>query len=108
MLGIRRFQNRTLDLWCGELIDFHTSLSSPHLNILDQALEQGERHIAITPFESEEAVDLEGFFTELKERLSALPHDRGPKRITIVTDDLLRYQRTMESFYRYFEELPWH
>ena len=108
MLGIRRFQNRSIDLWCGELIDFHTSLSSPHLDVLDDAIAQKARHVALTPYEDEQAVDLESFFADLKKRLESMEQDVGPKRITIVTDDLLRYQRTMEVFYRYFEELPWH
>lgn len=105
MLGIRRFKGRTIDLWCGEADDFAAPASS---RLPDGAISQALAwHLALKPFESEEPVDLDLFFDDLKERLSSLSDDSPLRRVTIIADDLLRYQRLMEHLYRRFDEVPW-
>ncbi len=105
MLGIRRFNQRTIDLWCGEAEDFE----APAVCFFpDESISEARVwHLALKPFGHEGPVDLDHFFDELKARLTSLPTESPLRRITVIADDLLRYQRLMEHLYRRFDETPW-
>ena len=111
MLGIRRYRDTAIDLWCGSSSSFVADLHVSHLSDqLDRA--KSRRHIAIGVYEVEHRPSAEQL-GELMISIRQFVEDRlsesiVAKRITLIADDLSHYETLQAYLYQYFDEAPCH
>ena len=97
MLGIRRYQGASIDLYVGDPALFVCDLSGTDVSVLEEAARQGLRHVVLHQVNTDVFADIRTF---LDNRTS-----KNPERITIVLESLSVYKDFQPQLFATFAEV---